>query len=436
MEVKDIEFTSGHGISNVTLSFFNSERVRSTSVKQITRPATFDRLGRPQRDGFYDPALGPVDPLERCETCAQSYDDCPGHYGHMELALPVFHPLLFNELYKLLRACCFGCRMLKMGDGRKAYFVHILSLIRRGKLAQAGDALAYEDGYLDFHADKDEQVLDAFGTRDKFKFKTAHQQEMWAEACAAFMSATPNKCAHCGCVAGSLKKDGYSRILKKPLSKRQRAQSDSKKSPSASKTTSKKGSMHEDSDEEEAKGKDSSKKAKDFLESDSSDEGSEDESDEDADVMESEVTEKDGDAQEDGLPVNVTPLKALELLQHVFKRDGELLGLIYGAAFSGQIKGDASIFFLHTLLIPPNRFRPPVQLGEQQYEHPINAALKEVMLNNDEMFTMLKDKNADNVADDDGGGLDGGKLMQRWHGMQVEKLCAWSGVVHRGRASA
>jgi hypothetical protein len=91
---------------------------------------------------------------------------------------------------------------------------------------------------------------------------------------------------------------------------------------------------------------------------------------------------------------------------------------------------------LQTLLIPPNRFRPPVQLGEAQYEHPINAALKEVMLNNDEMFTMLKDKNADNVADDDGGGLDGGKLMQHWHGMQVETLCAWSGAVHRGRACA
>ena len=73
MEVKDLEFASGNGISNVTFSFFNAERVRKTSVKQITRSATFDRLGRPQRDGLYDAALGPVDPLERCATCAQSY---------------------------------------------------------------------------------------------------------------------------------------------------------------------------------------------------------------------------------------------------------------------------------------------------------------------------------------------------------------------------
>ena len=43
--------------------------------------------------------------------------------------------------------CVCVCQ-LKMGPDRKAYFVHILSLIRRGKLAQAGNALAYEDGYM------------------------------------------------------------------------------------------------------------------------------------------------------------------------------------------------------------------------------------------------------------------------------------------------
>ena len=424
MEVKDLEFASGNGISNVTFSFFNAERVRKTSVKQITRSATFDRLGRPQRDGLYDAALGPVDPLERCATCAQSYDDCPGHYGHIELALPVFHPLLFNELYKLLRHCCLGCRALKMGADRKKYFVYILSLIRRGKLAQAGNALAYEEGYMDpaFSIAEPDEVMDAFDVRDKFQNKTAHQQEMWAEAIAACMGAMPNKCAQCGNVSASLKKDGYSRILKKPLTKRQRAQGDGKKSPVASsKAPVKKSGRTADESDEEPAARTKRKKAagKHDEDSESSDEESDDESDEDADVMESEVKEKDGDLQDDALPVNVTPLKALELLQQVFKRDGELLGLVYGAAFNGRIKGEASMFFLQTLLIAPNRFRPPVQLGEQQFEHPINAALKEVMLQNDEMFAMLKDKDVSQAADAEAGGLDSNKLMEHWHSMQI-----------------
>lgn len=423
MEVKDIDFTSGNGISNVSFSFFNSERIRKTSVKQITRSATFDRIGQPQPNGLYDPSLGPVDPMEHCKTCAQSYDDCPGHYGHIELALPVFHPLLFNELYKLLRCCCFSCRVLKMGAERKAYFVHILSLIRRGKLALAGNALAYEDGYLDLDIDEDEDVLETYDVRDKFKNKTAHQQEMWAEAIAACMGAMPNKCAHCGNVACSLKKDGYSRILKKPLTKRQRAQG-SKKSPAASKMTPSKKAGASDSDEDESPSKTKAKKskAKNHEVSDSSESDDEGSGDEDADVMDSDVREKDGDLQEDGLSANVTAQKALELLQHVFKRDSELLGLIFGSEFSGQLKGEASIFFLQTLLISPNRFRPPVQLGEQQFEHPINAALKAIMLDNDEILAMTKDnkQDAEKLAEDESVvDMDKNQLMKRWHNMQV-----------------
>ena len=422
MEVKDLEFASGNSISNVTFSFFNAERVRKTSVKQITRSATFDRLGRPQRDGLYDAALGPVDPLERCATCAQSYDDCPGHYGHLELALPVFHPLLFNECYKLLRACCMSCRALKMGADRKKYFVYILSLVRRGKLAQAGNALAYEEGYMDpdFSIADADEVMDAFDVRDKFRNKTSHQQELWAEAIAACMAGMPNKCAHCGSVSASLKKDGYSRILKKPLTKRQRAQGDSKKSlVASSKKQAKSGRAMGDSDDEATTGKKGKKAADNEQESDSSDEESDNESGEDADVMDSDVKEKDGDLQDDALPVNVTSLKALELLQQVFKRDGELLGLIYGSAFNGRLTGDASMFFLQTLLIAPNRFRPPMQLGDQQYEHPINASLKEVMLQNDAILAMLKDQDVSKVADSESGGLDSSQLMKHWHEMQI-----------------
>ena len=115
---------------------------------------------------------------------------------------------------QLLRACCFNCRELKMANDRKAYFVHILNLVRCGKLAKAGDALAHEDGYLDHaHAHTDEEGenddrLDVYGARDKFSRKTAHQQELWAEVVAACMAAMPQKCAHCGAVGGSLKKDG------------------------------------------------------------------------------------------------------------------------------------------------------------------------------------------------------------------------------------
>jgi DNA-directed RNA polymerase beta' subunit len=39
----------------------------------------------------------------RCVMCGLIYSECPGHYGHIELALPLFNPLLFRKTYLLLK---------------------------------------------------------------------------------------------------------------------------------------------------------------------------------------------------------------------------------------------------------------------------------------------------------------------------------------------
>eukprot|EP00961_Rhodomonas_salina_P032240 434569-Rhodomonas_salina.6 len=65
MEVKGIEQTSGNSIKAVSFSFFTSEQQRLLSVKQVTRSVTFDRLGRPQRDGLYDACLLYTSPSPR-----------------------------------------------------------------------------------------------------------------------------------------------------------------------------------------------------------------------------------------------------------------------------------------------------------------------------------------------------------------------------------
>jgi DNA-directed RNA polymerase I subunit RPA1 len=38
---------------------------------------------------------------------------CPGHVGHIELALPVYHPIFFNNMFQLLRGTCLYCHKLK-----------------------------------------------------------------------------------------------------------------------------------------------------------------------------------------------------------------------------------------------------------------------------------------------------------------------------------
>ena len=62
------------------------------SVAHIQYPETMDESGRRPRDmGLADPRLGSIDRAVKCGTCDENMSECPGHFGHIELAVPVFH---------------------------------------------------------------------------------------------------------------------------------------------------------------------------------------------------------------------------------------------------------------------------------------------------------------------------------------------------------
>lgn len=46
---------------------------------------------RPREKGLNDPKLGTIDRAMACATCGENMQECPGHFGHIELAVPVFH---------------------------------------------------------------------------------------------------------------------------------------------------------------------------------------------------------------------------------------------------------------------------------------------------------------------------------------------------------
>ena len=55
----------------------------------------------------------------RCRTCDCTYagsgtklNDCPGHFGHIELSRPVYHVGYLDQIVKLLRCVCFHCSRL------------------------------------------------------------------------------------------------------------------------------------------------------------------------------------------------------------------------------------------------------------------------------------------------------------------------------------
>ena len=120
-------------VSSISFSFLSTEDIRRISVKQIVNPVLLDDLNRPNIGGLYDPALGPSDrqdmcvwhqlssirsPLNifvSCATCRLTYFTCPGHFGHIELPSPVYHPLFMMNMFNLLRGTCLFCHRFKLG---------------------------------------------------------------------------------------------------------------------------------------------------------------------------------------------------------------------------------------------------------------------------------------------------------------------------------
>ena len=102
---------------SLTFGFHTAEDSRKKSVAVISKTDDFDKKGIPIGGGRYDPLMGPLGKTDNkgneweCETCGQTFYRCPGHDGHIELSLPVYHPLFMKDLFGIIQLTCPICQM-------------------------------------------------------------------------------------------------------------------------------------------------------------------------------------------------------------------------------------------------------------------------------------------------------------------------------------
>lgn len=93
------------------MDYLFQKRMSVTVPDGIKYPYTMEG-GRPKIGGLMDPRQGVVDRSSKCQTCAGNMTTCPGHFGHIELAKPVFHVAYLTKIIKMLRCVCFYCSKL------------------------------------------------------------------------------------------------------------------------------------------------------------------------------------------------------------------------------------------------------------------------------------------------------------------------------------
>jgi DNA-directed RNA polymerase subunit A' len=103
-------------VDEISFGLISPKDLRKQSVVEIQTPDTYDEDGAPITTGLMDGRLGTLEPRQRCKTCGNTAIRCPGHFGHIELAVPIVHIEFTKIIFDLLRSTCRNCGRILMSE--------------------------------------------------------------------------------------------------------------------------------------------------------------------------------------------------------------------------------------------------------------------------------------------------------------------------------
>src|SRR6056297_644022 len=112
-------------IGEIYFSLLSPNELRKMSATKVITADTYDDDGFPIAMGLMDPRMGVIEPGLRCKTCGQRVgkDKCPGHFGHIDLAMPVIHVGHIKIIRDSLRSTCRDCGHLLLTKKEQENFL-------------------------------------------------------------------------------------------------------------------------------------------------------------------------------------------------------------------------------------------------------------------------------------------------------------------------
>lgn len=142
-----------YDIKQVKFGLLNAEEIRKMSVVEITESKFVPKDRQTNSDGrilyrpnsVYDVRMGPMNPTDVCPTCHKISRKCQGHFGHINLAVPIIHPLYYKRVLGFLQCTCIQCGKLLFSRDhlhlwnlarykRETRFNHLLKRVGKGHI--------------------------------------------------------------------------------------------------------------------------------------------------------------------------------------------------------------------------------------------------------------------------------------------------------------
>ncbi len=105
-------------VDEIFFGILSPQDTRRYSLAEIQTADTYDEDGAPITSGLMDGRMGTLEPRQRCRTCGNTAARCPGHFGHIELAVPTIHVEFTKIIYDLLRVICRNCGRILLSSNR------------------------------------------------------------------------------------------------------------------------------------------------------------------------------------------------------------------------------------------------------------------------------------------------------------------------------
>lgn len=397
--------------------------------------------------------VGILTPFVRCSTCHLNTFSCPGHVGHIELPVPVYHVTFMEQLLLLLRIRCCFCSQVKLTSTKVNRFVCKLRLLQYGLLQQSQDlediqarseplkptrSIGSDIGRASESEESDEDLDGLANRRNNFveraikhaiedasakkvrpRFEMEKVEVIAAERRAVLKefladAVKQRTCERCkgsdlsplACYnipylssyrpSMTYRKDGYIKIFQKPL---------------GTKTTAKMAELNLKVVNPLLKAQDREARQRWKREDREVDEGivadmediTSDESGEDIELLDvgvetfsphlqSKATTKKSHQEDKASDRYINAQEIHAAISELFEKEKEIFELIYNSRTSKHNNITADMFFIKHILVPPNKFRPETMTGDGEItEAAQNHLYKQIIIQCEIMNQITKE---------------------------------------------
>ena len=103
--------TPDKSLKAISFEIFSKEQILKESVVHVTKHERTVVNGKfvNVENSVRDRRMGPLDRLSTCETCGKKTGVCNGHWGHIELTVPIYHVNFYRNVLQWLKGTCRNC---------------------------------------------------------------------------------------------------------------------------------------------------------------------------------------------------------------------------------------------------------------------------------------------------------------------------------------